>query len=535
MRISIIILLFLAGFYGKAQDIQCLRLFTDRDFYSSGETILVKIFAPADEQSSIIHIDLINSKGKIISGINKKLSDHQADGYIYLTDSLKTGNYLLAVSSRINPNITFRELFICNRFTGLSESVSVLVSSGIAPIDDKKVPVLMNGLEKSYSTRRAVQMTLRFAPELLSQVKDGVMVSVAQSTPEGYSVTFSKKLKVKNSQMAEREGIVLDGSLIDQTSGAPFKNGCVFLSVPDSVPVLQYFFTGDDGRFHFQLDNYHGRIPVVVQGFDPEKKRLVKIIPDRRDSLTDCLPNFEVKLVPGEIQKVVKSAIDATTLRKIFGFQELVVPLLLTSKKNEYPFFGVPTETVRPNLFLDLPDFTEISRELLLGVKFRAYNRIPTMQIFNPATQNYFKDPPLVLLNGIPVQDLNVIKNLGSKDIDRIEICRRERFYGDLAFPGVVAIYSSKQVNKFLPESDELIKFNLDAIQPDGYLNMPKEHLRNEPDLRKVLLWQPGIVPAETITLDFETSDIKGSYKVIVRGITRDGEVIYNEQFFEVN
>ncbi|MCX6220549.1 MAG: hypothetical protein NTZ69_06135, partial [Bacteroidia bacterium] len=448
--------------------------------------------------------------------------------------SLKTGTYLLAVSNRINPNITFKELFVCNRFTGLSESATVLASSGIVPYNDKQVAVQTEGLEKNYNTRSTAKITLKLVPEMLSLVKDNLMVSVAETTQGVNSISFCKALKAKNSQMTEKEGVVLDGSLKDLASGAPFNNGCVFLSVPDSVPVLQYFFTGEDGRFHFQLDDYQGRIPVVVQGFDPAKKRLVKVIPDRRDS-PDCLPTFEARTVPDEIQRGVKSAMDATTLRKIFGFQEVIVPLSLSQKERDYPFFGVPTETVRPILFIDLPDFTEVSRELLLGVKFRAYNRIPTMQIFNSATQNYFNDPPLVLLNGIPVQDLNVIKKMGSKDIDRIEICRRERFYGDLAFPGVVAIYSSKQVNKFLPESDELIKLNLDALQPVGYLNKVKEHIQNEPDLRKVLLWEPGIKPRETITLDFETSDIKGSYKVVVRGITRDGEVIYNEQFFEVN
>ncbi len=535
MRIYIIILLFLASFYGKAQDKQCLRLFSDREFYTSGETILVKVFAPSDDQSGIIHVDLLNSNGKIITGINKKISGHQADGYIYLTDSLKTGTYLLAVSSRTNQNITVKELFICNRFTGLSETVTVLASSGIEPIRDKQAPVKMSGLEKSYNPRTKAKMTLRLSPEMLSQVKDNLMVSVAGTTQGVNSRTFTKALKTIKGQMIEKEGVVLDGSLKDLASGAPFKKGLVFLSVPDSIPVLQYFFTGEDGRFHFQLNDYEGRVPVVVQGFDPAKKRLVKIIPDRRDSLTDCLPTFEARPISDELQKVVKNLIDATTLRKIFGYQEIAVPLPLSMKKNDYPFFGLPTETVRPNLFLDLPDFTEISRELLLGVKFRAYNRIPTMQIFNPATQNYFNDPPLVLLNGIPVQDLNFIKNMGSKDIDRIEICRRERFFGDLGFPGVVAIYSSKQVNKYLPESDELIKLNLDAIQPDGYLNKAKEYIQNEPDLRKVLLWEPGIKPEETITLDFETSDIKGSYMVVVRGITRDGEVFYNEQFFEVN
>jgi hypothetical protein len=184
---------------------------------------------------------------------------------------------------------------------------------------------------------------------------------------------------------------------------------------------------------------------------------------------------------------------------------------------------------------MDLPDFTEVSRELLPGVKFRAYNRIPTLQILNPGTLNYFIDPPLVLLNGVPVQDLNVIKNLGSKEIDRIEVCRRERFFGDLVFPGVIAIFSSKQVNKLLLESDELIKISLEAMQPDAILNIPKTSVQNEPDLRKVLLWNPYIKPQEMTKIDFVTSDIKGSYKISIRGMTKDGEVICHEQIFEVN
>jgi hypothetical protein len=128
-----------------------------------------------------------------------------------------------------------------------------------------------------------------------------------------------------------------------------------------------------------------------------------------------------------------------------------------------------------------------------------------------------------------------MIKNMGSKDIDRIEICRRERYFGDLVFHGVIAIFSSMQVNKLLSETDELIKINLDTFQSDSYLIIPKEQGQNEPDLRKVLLWNPQLKPEETIKINFVTSDIKGSYKFVLRGMTNDGEVICHEHIFEVN
>jgi hypothetical protein len=533
-RIIIVVLLFWVNI-GLAQKIEHFSLFTDRDVYSSGETILFHVYLPSGEGSSLINVNLLNTNGKIISSVNKKIANDQINGFIYIPDSLKSGTYLLAATSRVNPIITFREVVICNQFTGITELGTILRATGTIPIIEKQAQLRVTGLEKSYKARSNAEVLFNIPSELLSRINDGLMVSVAEFIPGVSLNSFSRKIKSSDDKIIENRGIVYDGFLKDSDTGAAFSNGYVYLSVPDSIPVLQYFITGENGRFHFRLDDYYGKIPVVIQAFDPGKKRLVKIVPDRLDSITDYLPSFEAGPVPEELMKVLGSTIEATTLRKIFDYHEVLVTVPPARQKSDYSFYGVPTEIVFPALFMDLPDFTEVSRELLPGVKFRAYNRIPTLQILNPGTLNYFIDPPLVLLNGVPVQDLNVIKNLGSKEIDRIEVCRRERFFGDLVFPGVIAIFSSKQVNKLLLESDELIKISLEAMQPDAILNIPKTSVQNEPDLRKVLLWNPYIKPQEMTKIDFVTSDIKGSYKISIRGMTKDGEVICHEQIFEVN
>ena len=532
----IILLLLFVALTGKTQERKFFALFTDRDFYASGETLLFKIFAPADELSGIVHIDLISIGGKIIVEINKKIIDHQADGFIYLPDSLSSGCYRLCTSTRNNPVLTFNELYICNRFTGIPEAASVMRSLEKRSILEAAINDLqIEGIDKTYHSRSKVRLTLHLSSELVSQIKGNLSVSIAGMTSGYETSTYLKSIQPKSNQLIEKDGIIIEGMLKDLKTGEPFKNGIVFLSIPDSIPRFNFYRTGKDGHFNFQFDNYYGKIPVVVQGFDPERKRLLKIVLNHSDSLTNGTPLIENQNISTELRKNSVQSIDAVTFRKIFNQQEITIQPVSRPKAEAYSFYGVPSQVVDPHPFIDLPDFTEISRELLPGVKFRAYNRIPTLQVFNDALRNYFEEPPLLLLDGIPVRDLSIIKNLGSKDIDRVEICLNERFYGDLAFQGVLAIYTSKSNYSRVVESDELIKFNLDVNQPDATLNTPSEEQSNEPDLRSVLVWKPSLKPEQVIKLDFQTSDIRGNYRLIVRGTKKDGSVFYKEQTFEVN
>jgi hypothetical protein len=535
VRITIAMLLLFAAFGGQAQEKEHFSLFTDRDFYTSGEMILFNVLVPETEPSGVVRIDLVSTRGKVISGVSKLIKHNHADGFIYLPDSLKTGTYLICTSTKINPTITGKELFVCNRFTGFSETTTLLRAHDLSLLPDTPAPSLsLEGVNPAYKTRENGQVTLQLAPDFLSKVKGSLSVAIAQTTPGYQSQPFRMSARTGRSKLMEKDGIVLEGMARDLVTDAPFKNGCIFLSIPDSIPRLDYFITGEDGHFNFEIKNHFGKIPVVVQGFDLLKKNLFKISLTRFDTLTSSVPAFESQPLPSDLPKSAESAIESTTLGKIFNCQEIKIENPPVSKKREYPFYGEPTETVYPHLFIDLPDFTEISRELLPGVKFRAFNRIPTLEILNPITLNYFADQPLLTLDGIPVRDLNVVKNMGSKDISRVEISRKERFYGDLAFPGVVAIFSTKPDYKRLNESEDLIKLSLDAFQPDVSLVSPGNLPQNDPDLRKVLLWIPNLKPEASVKLDFQTSDLRGTYRIVVRGTTMDGTVIANEQSFEV-
>lgn len=536
MKKNIIVLFLFVVFSGMAQEKEQCRLFTDRDLYTSGETILFKLFVPEETSSNVIKIDLIDTNGKIISAVNREIKDHQAHGFLLLPDSLRTGSYLLCASTQKNGETTVNELFVCNRFTGLVETpvISIVQPSKLLNeylADGMKI----DGLKQTYHKREIAKSLLRLSPELLTQIKEPLFVTVAEIVPEFIGRSFLIDANPKDDRSSGNGGIVLDGIATNANTGVPFENATIFMSVPDSIPRLDYYITGKDGYFSFQLKNYYGKIPVIIQGFDPGKKQLLKIRLNRTDSLNNLVPTFVTKAVTDAFRRIASDAMETTMLRKIYNSQEhLINTPPVSIKSNEYPFYGIATEVVYPSLFIDLNDFTEISRELLPGVKFRAINRIPTLNILNPATLNYFSDQPLVVLDGIPVFDLNVIKNLGSEEIQRIEICRKERFYGDLVFAGVVAIFTKQPDYTRLRNSDDLIKLEMNAMQPDLALIHNSDLKLNEPDLRKVLLWNPNLKSGEDIEVNFVTSDVHGEYRLIVRGKTKNGSIIYKEQTFSV-
>ena len=156
------------------------------------------------------------------------------------------------------------------------------------------------------------------------------------------------------------------------------------------------------------------------------------------------------------------------------------------------------------------------------------------MQVLNSAASGYFDDMPLTLIDGIPIRNLNLIKDMGTQDVKRIEICSIERFYGNLRFPGVVAIYTPKGEYSIFQDNDQFIHATVDAVQPKIKLTDWEQKDQNIPDLRQVLYWAPSLKPKDSIQVDFKTSSIVGKYCVSVWGRLKDGTLVCSKKQFEV-
>ncbi len=539
MKKIIIILLFLILYSvaANAQKTPGFGLFTDRDIYVSGETLLAKIYIPEANSSRIIYLDLVNRYGTRISGVPLEIRNSQADGFLILPDSLSTGNYLLRTYQKHNAGkqMVMREIWISNRFDEPGKTIEMNRVENLNKIQEKESnQISIEGIEQQYQINQPFGSNIKINPTFLNEIDGELIVSVAQTDPSFAADAFLLQSDSGNDGMPEKRGIILSGIVTDKKTNEAATNITVYLTIPDTVPGFQYYNTKKDGRFYFLLDKYYGSVEAVIQCFGNTPDQRLKISLDDLFAAAGELPEFRQEPIQETFRNNTVRNIDAVTFQKVFAQKQIILNAPVLTNQKTYPYYGKATETVDPQLFIDLPDFTEISRELLPGVKFRNYNNEPTLQVLNSQLRYFFEEAPLLLIDGIPIRDLNVIKDMGTSDIDRVDICRSERFYGDLRFPGVVAIYTTKSDYPMLSESDQLIRLTLETIQETVSLaetNIPEPNI---PDLRQVVYWNPKVKPAENISVKCSISSVQGLYKIIVRGKLKDGTLFFSEKQFEV-
>jgi hypothetical protein len=536
-QINLSILLILILLTGAAQDRKGFGLFTDRDVYVSGETLLAKVYTPSDNPSRIVYLDLVSPYGTRICGVSLQINSSQADGFMLLPDSLHSGTYLLRsyFKNTSGKSKTIREIWISNRFDGLDKTYQLNRLMGLEKCQDQpNGQIEIDQVETNYHTPAGIEAKIKIDEKLLKEMDGNMLVCVAQTEPAFMPASFVWSSDMKREGQTENKGIILSGTVTDKGTSLPAAGITVCLTIPDSIPGFQYYQTKTDGRFYFMVNNYYGSVQAVVQCFGNSALQRLKIKLDDLFAAPDKLTDMSTVPASETFKNNIAQKIDAVTFQKIFNENNLKLLPAPERKPDSYPYYGKPSNTVDPHLFIDLPDFNEVSKELLPGVKFRNYNNEPTMKVINSASRLYFEDQPLVLIDGIPVRDLNVIKNMGTTDIKRVDICQSERFYGDLRFPGVVAIYTTKADYSQLPESDQLIRIKLETIQAPATLSEPGSPESTIPDLRQVIYWNPSIEPSGNLTVNCTTSSIVGQFKLVIRGKLKDGTTVFAEKQFEV-
>lgn len=529
-----LLLLFLNG---KAQETAGFDFYTDRDVYVGGELVMAKIYTPENNTSRVVYLDLVNQSGVRITGVTLEIRNFQADGFLQIPDSLSTSTYLIRayLKNTSGKYKIMREIWVTNRFTGFEKTNQINRVTRQNFIPEKPISqIRITGINPEYRTNEKVAATLEIEDNLLENLEGNLLVEVAQTNKFFRPASFIWNSPQPKENLTENKGMILSGTIIDKKSQNPVSGVTVFLTIPDSVPGFQYYKTNSDGRYYFLLDNYFGPVQAIIQCWGTSPAKPLKITLDDHSFDAAQLPAFIPEPVSEEFKTIITGTIDAVTFQKVFGQEKLLARTIPKRKPDSYPYYGKSTITVDPQLFVDLPNFNEISKELLNGVKFRNYNNEPKMQVYNSGMRNFFNEKPLILIDGIPISDLNVIKDMGTTDIDRIDVCMNERYYGDLRFSGVVAIYSTKGDYSKIPESDQLIRLKAETMQPLAKIAVPEIAEANIPDLRQLIYWNPSTAPDKSIPVGCTTSSIAGTFKLVVRGRLKDGTFFFSEKQFEV-
>lgn len=360
------------------------------------------------------------------------------------------------------------------------------------------------------------------------------------------NIVISKGQKVSTPEFA---GHFLTVKVTDKASGKPEGEIPVYISVLGTTPQTRLSYSDDEGNAYFNLRNLYGHDQLILTT-DTAFQGKVQLTLSKSFVPTERTQEFAYRPLPQGILKAIEPMHQNIVLQHNFS----TAGIFTTSPapaKDSTPFFGTPYKTYLLDNFKRFTTMEEVLREYVQEVNVRIKQKDYSFQMLSRQLTDLGKymgvdymitnAAPLVLLDGVPIFDMNKIIAYDPLKVRKLDIVADRYLLNKKDFGGIMSFttYNHNFEGFELNPNDVVVDF-IGWQQATGF---PKadytstEHIRSRiPDFRQLLLWEPDIRmdSSSNSKIDFYTGDDKGKYIVVVQGISADGKPIYQTTDFEV-
>ncbi len=551
----------------QAEEIQeHIQLFTDRNLYAVNELIhfvaehRVSGILEGTYWSSVLYVELVSSEGKAVAQGKFSLAGGRSRGSILIPQSALTGDYYLKSYTRWMRNrgpasFSLIPLKIINPYR--SEVVSLSPGDGDAVVVPK-VTYMEGGLECSTSSEIYVagdQMQILLkgpVPAYLDQLNccltvvpagaidlSGGQYLLPASKPEqeSYRTSFLPDLG---------SGVSVSGTVVDADQ-QPVNFATLHFSLLGETP--DYFATISDeyGRFIFTAPSGLGPQELFVTPQRANGSALEVRIDQEYDSRLFSLPRNKFLLSGSEHHLAERFALNmqlsrAYTQGDPIRQDSIQVATVhgITEGKN-IPFYGTRVKRLLIDDYVRLPNLEEVFINLILDVQFynkRGENRIRILS--ENASIGIYE--PLIMIDHISIFDHEAVLALSPDKIERIDLINQVYLKGNVAFGGVLAIYSKKGDMAGIDLPDGSYFFDYQSFYPGlheadlAVTNQGDPISGRIPDTRNTFCWKDDLLLKKGTLLEIPVlaPETPGEYVILLRGVDPLGKVLSATSRFKV-
>ena len=349
---------------------------------------------------------------------------------------------------------------------------------------------------------------------------------------------LSNKPLLSRPFLPEPNGHLILGTVTDPVSGAPVPNIVTYLSAPGK-PVRLYVSRSDSaGRIRFEMQDFYGPRTLIVQTNPADSLYKITInspFPDA--SATTPLP--ELSLAESQGNQLLNRSVAMQVQSTYYGNRAIPYRYPVVDST---AFYGPPGETYLLDAYTRFPRMEEVLREYILGVMPRKRQGHFRLFVPNLPYRTTFEDPSLVLLDGVPIFDMDKIIDFNPLKIRQLDVITNHYFVGPSLFTGVVSFMTYKGDLAGFPLDTRLLKLDYEGLQLQREFNAPRYNQTagsppsRLPDARTLLYWNPDLKTDAQGKgrVEFSTSDQTGTYSIDVNGLTADGHAGSQRILFEV-
>ncbi|AMR28408.1 hypothetical protein A0257_15795 [Hymenobacter psoromatis] len=327
--------------------------------------------------------------------------------------------------------------------------------------------------------------------------------------------------------LPELNGHFVRGRITDRVTGAPADGITTYLASPSRAIRFYNATSQYNGVVQFELHNFYGPTQLVFQ---------TDYLRDSTYHLEIFSP-FSTQFALGYTQPLALSPALAAALTQRH-VQVQTQRTFLGRFENPYTqpahdtlaFYGRPDEQYLLDDYTRFPVLEEVMREYVPGVLVRKRKDGFHFLVVDKRNGLTFRNNPMVLLDGVPVFDINKIMAFNPLKIRKLDVVDGHYFHGPLTYDGIVSYTTYKGDLGGFPLPPQALLEEYEGVQGEREFFAPRYETAAQqqsrlPDFRNLLYWQPDIALAagQPRTLSFYTSDQLGRYLVVAQGLAPDG------------
>jgi hypothetical protein len=353
------------------------------------------------------------------------------------------------------------------------------------------------------------------------------------------------------------QGIEISGTLRTNT-GIPVPKGNVRMLIPDKNFSAQ---TTTDMSGVFKFTNVivpdTSKITLTARDNPGGTNMVLTINPltgppaSQYINITGQVADMDSTL-HGYLQNALKQQ---NSLNQTHSLQEVVIKEKVEAKKvshSDFPALSglsqLPDHTISGDIFKGCPVFTSCLNTSALGLSYEDNNLYLTRD-YNSGNKS---TPVAIYVSGMPV-DYAYLNNVNSDMVESVEIFMNDGFSGINKGTGTKGVL---EVNmKKPPKGEKISKEQLMDLLPKPYtvtftpggynatrqFYMPRYNdpakARAGVDLRSTIYWNPSVVTDKitgNTSFEFYNADGTGTYKAIIQGIDKNGNIGWSVYRYKV-
>lgn len=547
-----------AGTIGTIFPKETTQLATNTTVLLAGESLLYKLDVLTDAKvkstlSKIAYVTMKSEKDSVVFFHKLKLENGMGNGDFFIPATLKTGAYRLmgyTNFSRNNTENAFAEKEICIINSFQSNNVTPNTKKNLVTVEAAEnpfqitTPSSFNGIsvtpsKTTYAKREAVTLAVN---NTLNENGFGTY-SVSVRKVAGIQLTSSNKVKTTSAvtnktifYIPELRGEFISGRVEAISTAASVANVTLGLTIPGTHFIYKTATTNNSGHFFFSIDEAYPTANCVLQ-IDAATKEDYRIVLDSKEIAVAPLnqailldKSIEPWLQERSIQLQIENAyfnpnsleiIPETPSASFYDSLGTVYVL------NDYTRFKTVKET-----------FVEVIT--LAGTRKEGdATKFVVFDAYDPNRSALFSNlPPLLLMDGMLLQDPDELLSYSASNIESVRVVPKAYRYGGKIYSGIIALTTTKGDFRPRIKGDYMTEFELQSLEPTKITTVPEytsNSLRRIPDYRNQLYWDPTLtIASDTASQRFYTSDVTGTFQVVLEGFSTQGTYVKTTSNFTV-